>query len=82
MTEDTLVSLTELENHMKSIPSYGDHMTMEEFKAACDDGVFISYDGTGHYATATHMSKRTVKPTDVRNNRHDRTFSHVVWFNR
>lgn len=64
------------------LPDYGDHMPMDEFLRAVDDGCFIDYDGSGEYATATRVSRRSFQPSSVRNNDEHLKWSHVVWFNR
>jgi hypothetical protein len=67
---------------LEPLPDYGDHMTMEEFLDAVDEGCFIDYDGSGEYATATHTSNKSFRPSTVRNNNEHEKWSHVVWFNR
>ena len=64
------------------IPNYGDHMTILEFIEAVESGGFIDYDGFGKYASETEMSEIVVRPSDIKNGRLVRGFSHVVWFNR
>jgi hypothetical protein len=66
----------------RPIPSYGDHMLIGEFEARVNDGLFIDDDGTGHYATESRMSDKRISPSDVAERRVDRTYSHVVWFNK
>lgn len=67
---------------MEPIPAYGDHMTLEKFKAACERGHFVNADGHGDCATATEVFRnRTVVPSD------DLTklgpdVTHVVWYNK
>lgn len=67
---------------LEAIPSYGDLMTLEDFKDNCNSGGFIDYDGYGHYATATQMSNLIVRPSDVKKKKLREDFTHVVWFNR
>lgn len=68
----------------EDIPEYGDHMTMEDFKGYCDGGGFIDYDGSGNYASETHMSNISISPSDFKiNNIHkNKDFTHIVWFNK
>ena len=66
----------------RSIPQDSDHMTMEVFVESCISGGFIDYDGMGRYATAHKMSGKFIHPSDVVNNNYDKSFTHVVWFNR
>jgi len=67
---------------MQPIPEYGDHMTLEDFIAAVTDGWFIDYDGTGMYATETGMSDKPARPSDIEKGVIDRSFTHVMWFNK
>jgi len=64
------------------IPSYGDHMTLDEFVEICKSGGFVDYDGTGYYATATHMTRERAYPSKIRDGVIDRTYTHVMWFNK
>jgi hypothetical protein len=65
------------------LPSYGDHMTLEKFVEHVVQGMFIDYDGSGNYATATAMySDLTVSPSDVTSGDLKTQFTHVVWFNK
>jgi hypothetical protein len=68
---------------MEKIPGYGDLMTMDEFIGCVECGAFIDYDGFGRYATETEMEgSEFVKPSMVENKTIDRTYTHIVWFNR
>ena len=69
---------------LKPIPDldYGDHYIMEEFIEDCESGGFIDYDGYGNYATETQMSDKKVWPSDITSGEYDRSWTHVVWFNR
>lgn len=64
------------------IPDYGDLMTMEDFVESCKDFSFLDEDGTGYYATATQKSNKPINPSDVMGETYDKSFSHVVWFNK
>ncbi len=63
------------------IPSYGDLMTVSEFREHCESGMFIDYDGHGYPATEKQMDGGvTIRPSS-------RTLipewaTHIVWFNR
>ena len=62
---------------------HGDHMTLAEFEAACNNGSFIDYDGTGRYATATHEARDLyANPSDFKAGNINRNFTHVMWYNR
>lgn len=67
---------------MEPIPSYGDLMLLEDFIEDCKCGGLIDDDGTGYYATATEMSNEEVSPCEVADGIVDRSFTHVVWFNK
>lgn len=66
----------------KNIPDYGDHMTMKEWLECVDCGGFIDYDGGGNYATDTQMTNLEVYPSDVAKGNVDKSWTHIVWFNR
>ena len=67
---------------MSPIPNYGDLMTLEDWVSAVKSGGFIDYDGDGCYATEKEISNKYVKPSDVRKGKVDKSWTHVVWFNR
>ena len=69
------------------IPSYGDLMTIEEFKDTVDCGGFIDYDGYGHFATEDHtMGITKVYPSEVKEDFlemcREHKITHICWFNR
>lgn len=70
--------------NFRSIPDYGDHMTLADFTAHVARGLFIDYDGHGYYATDSEMSDIVVHPSDVKAGLviNDPRLTHVVWFNR
>ena len=67
---------------LKPLPDYGDLMTIEEFINACKTGMFIDYDGSGRYATATEITTIDVYPSDVMKDKLDKRWTHVMWFNK
>lgn len=67
---------------LKPIPDYGAHMTMEEWINDVRAGGLIDYDGTGYYATRHGISDIKVVPSDVAKGLVDRSWSHVMWFNK
>lgn len=72
---------------MKPLPSYGNHMTMEEFTRLSEGrgNGFLDYDGFAHYATETEMLSDPyidVLPSMVLNGTINKEWTHVVWFNR
>lgn len=72
----------EKEYTLKSIPSYGDLLTMEEFISCVKSGGFIDSDGSGNYATKDQMSDITIRPSEIRSGVYRKDFTHVVWFNK
>ncbi len=64
------------------LPNYGEHMKLREFINNCKNNSFIDYDGFGYYATKELITNKIVHPSDIINNRIDRNFSYIVWFNR
>jgi len=67
---------------LRPIPSYGDHMTTEEFVDSVKSGLFIDYDGMGKYATDKYMTELNVIPSDVNAGLINNNYTHVVWFNK
>jgi hypothetical protein len=70
---------------MEPLPDYGVHMTMELFIKHVNEGGFIDYDGYGHYATETEMlsvPSIDVRPSMVEDGTIDKSWTHIVWFNR
>lgn len=72
------------EEELESLPNYGDHMTLEQFKSACDCGLFIDYDGFGCFATETKMTKQEIWPSKflAGDFEIDDNITHIVWFNK
>jgi hypothetical protein len=64
------------------IPIYGDLLTWESFVDCVDTGLFIDYDGYGHYSTEDKMSNKRIYPSDLKTGHILHGFTHVVWFNR
>jgi hypothetical protein len=79
---DDYCVVVKISEKMSPLPDYGDHMTLADFIKACQCGAFINYDGHGCYATATEMSQIIIVPSDVKEERINNNFTHVVWFNR
>lgn len=67
----------------EAIPEYGDIFTMKHWLECVAEGCFIDYDGHGEYSDGKVLfSGVRVRPSDVKACRVDRSFSHVVWYNR
>jgi hypothetical protein len=74
---------------MESIPSEqeGSHMTIGEFNANVEFGMFTPDDGDGYYATQDVFDRDFPvfpdEPYDKGDLEHvTRNFTHVVWFNK
>ncbi|MDG1949732.1 MAG: hypothetical protein P8J32_02815 [bacterium] len=60
-----------------------DHlMTMDEWIYCCECGGFIDYDGFAEYSDGKVKYGATLSPSDLKRNTVDKSFSHVVWYNR
>jgi len=65
----------------RDFPSYGDLLTLEEFRSCLRSGVIISSDGCGYYATAGQESSipvcfdadYVIEPPGL---------THVMWYNK
>lgn len=64
----------------KTIPTYGDVMTVADFLESCRDGMFIDYDGHGHAAKDGWCSSIRIYPSALESIPSDAT--HIVWYNR
>ncbi len=66
-------------------PSYGDLMTADEFVEMCRCGAFISDDGSGNWATATHCDSRrdiSIRKLVTGIDKKPNWATHVMWFNK
>jgi len=85
---DKAAGVISREINMKSVPkmephdNIGDLFTMEDFKADCESGGFINYDGFGYYATDKKQSNIKISPSHFKTNKVRSDFSHVMWYNR
>ena len=58
-----------------------DVYTVEEFKAYCENGSFIDYDGYGHPVKDKLADESiNIKPSKLENIPENAT--HIIWFNR
>ena len=80
--QDRLNQVERILDHLDPFPDYGDLMTLEEFVEACVEGSFGNDDGTGCYATKSGMSRIYAHPTDMCAGKIDRSWTHVMWFNK
>lgn len=67
---------------LEDLPSYGHHMSLEEFIECCLDEGFIDNDGSGVYATKDKASDIEICPSDIIAGVYRKDFTHVVWFNK
>jgi len=62
------------------LPDYGDLMPVDEFRASCEGGTFVDYDGHGCPVKAGLMADKEVKPSRL--NEIPSGATHILWFNR
>lgn len=67
---------------LRSIPGYGTLITLKSFIKECCAHRFIDYDGHGYYATSKGISNILVVPSDIINGNIDRSWTHVIWFDK
>ncbi len=60
----------------------GNLMGFGEFKACCEGGAFIDYDGYGYYSTKDKQSDIPVYPSDITDGVYRKDFTHVKWYNK
>jgi len=56
--------------------------TIKEFKAYCDSGGFVNYDGTGRYAFEKIESNVYATPSEIKAGKIRPYFTHVMWYNK
>lgn len=65
------------------MPDYADVMTLADFIDNVGMGVLTNDDGTGYYATATHVSNVLCLPSNVNlEGIAPAGATHVAWFNK
>lgn len=67
---------------LEDLPDYGHHMLFSEFEKCVIGGGFIDSDGYGHYATKNKMTDEIIYPSYFKDGLVNRSFSHIVWFNK
>jgi len=73
----------EKEITFRSIPEWGDCMTIEEWESNCRTRSFIDSDGSGYFAKNEKRSNVTASPSSVtRGDSPPDWATHVVWFNK
>ena len=64
-------------------PDFSDLMTMEDWVSTVECGGFIDYDGYGYYSDGEkQFSHINVYPSMLASGKLDRSWSHIVWFNK
>lgn len=69
-------------NLLHDHPWDSDLFTLDEFIEMCRIGAVSNFDGNGYYGTATKMSEIDASPLRIITGTIDRSWSHVVWFNK
>lgn len=77
----------EVEKHLDGvnltkIPKDSDLFTLKDFIEMCEGYGVMDDDGFGYYATASKMSDIFCQPSVILYEGADKTWSHVVWFNK
>ena len=67
---------------LAALPDDGEHMTLEDFIKYVESGCFVNDDGYGDYATSIEISNLLAIPSRIKDGKINRSFTHVVWFNR
>lgn len=57
-------------------------MTIELFEECCKDHTFMNDDGTGYYATEKEYAMVYASPYQFVIGNIDRSWTHVIWFNK
>jgi len=79
-----------MDNVQITSEEWSDHMTIEEWEQSVDCGLFIDYDGFGHFADkldgieweGLDVYPSMYKRQDPRYLNEKRNWTHIVWFNR
>lgn len=67
---------------LEEIPDYADVMTIKLFIECVKDGLFIDYDGFGHYVMGDKETNITIYPSDIEHGAIRTEFDKVAWYNR
>lgn len=90
-TKDIRIKITQNDRKIRQIQSptvqfgknwNGELITLEEFIASVNSGVFTDNDGLGRYATEVGVSDIYIYPSDILDNVYRKDFSHVLWLNK
>lgn len=71
---------TIMAEYTEDLSSFGDLMTLKEFKRVVRQGCFVDDDGFGHPVKDGKMAKVCVHPSQVASIPKDAT--HIMWFNK
>jgi len=67
---------------LSELPDYGDVMSLEHFIENVKHGLFIDYDGYGHYVKDGMESDISIHPSDVEYGAIRSDFDTIIWYNR
>jgi hypothetical protein len=58
--------------------------TLDEFITCVHEGLFVDDDGVGHYSDGTTESTQTIRPSEIEDDDDavDRSFTHIIWYNK
>ncbi len=60
----------------------GDHMTLQAFINNVTCSAIMDHDGFGRYATATHESSVSARPSEIGKGNIETDYTHVMWYNK
>lgn len=64
----------------RELPTYGDLISVQDFKEYVRTKMFIDYDGHGNPVKNNLMSNQVIKPSRIYEIPEDAT--HIMWFNK
>ena len=68
---------------LSPLDDIGDYMTLEQFKANCECGGFIDYDGFGYLCIGEQQTNIEIYPSDIMKANADLSkFDGVMWYNK
>lgn len=67
---------------MHKSKSCGDLYTMKEWIEMVENRYFTDIDGFGEYSDGEFVYEKFVNPSQLRENKVDKSWSHVMWYNR
>ena len=61
---------------------FGHLFTLKEWIDSVKCGALINYDGVGYYSDGKVIFDKEVMPSDLFIEQVDKSFSHIMWYNR